>query len=407
MAEDTAAAPVAEEVPATPAPPEVTETAEAAEAPAAPSLAEELASGSIPGPELSKAEAPEIDPDIVSLLEEGDKPIHEVDIKILLEAGVHFGHQTKRWNPKMARYIFGKRNDIHIIDLQKTLKGLNRGIKFLQDIVRKGGKVLFVSTKRQAQEIVARAARNADQFWVTERWLGGMLTNFETIKKRVKHLKHLQKMEDDGILDALGKKEQSKLKKQLARLEKYLGGIAEMKTLPDAIFMMDPRREAIAVKEARKLGIKIVGVVDTNCDPDEIDFVIPGNDDAIRAIKVLANYVGTCLGKVAEERQKVGVKSEDGEGDKPAKKSTRKPAKKAAKKKAPAKKKTAAKKAEPKAKADEPKADAKPKAKAKPKADEKPKAEAKAKAKADAKADEPKAEAKAAEPKAEEPKADA
>ena len=265
---------------------------------------EDEAAARVPAP------APVVDEDVLQRLEDADKPVHHVDIKVLLEAGVHFGHQTKRWNPKMARFIFGKRNDIHIIDLQKTLKGLKRAVKMLSDTVRRGGKVLFVSTKRQAQEIVARAARGCEQHWVTERWLGGMLTNFETIQKRVKHLKHLKKMQEDGILDALGKKEASRLKKQLGKLEKYLCGIEEMKGLPDAIFMIDPRREAIAVTEARKLGIKIAAIVDTNCDPDEIDLVIPGNDDAIRAIKLLTNYVSTCLREVVAERNRVGVRGE-------------------------------------------------------------------------------------------------
>jgi small subunit ribosomal protein S2 len=302
----------------------------------------------IPSHEMEAPAPTVVDPEILQALEDGDKPVHTVDIKLLLEAGVHFGHQTKRWNPKMARYIFGKRNDIHIIDLQKTLKGLRRAVKFLTEVVRRGGKVLFVSTKRQAQEIVARAARKCDQHWVTERWLGGMLTNFETIKKRIKHLKHLKKMQEDGILDALGKKESSRLKKQLARLEKYLGGIEEMKGLPEAIFVVDPRREVIAIKEARKLKIKLVGVVDTNCDPDEIDFVIPGNDDAIRAIKLLTNYISTSLSEAGRERQQAAAKAA-------AEEKARVEAKVEAKAKAPrAKKPAKAEKTEKTAKAEKP-----------------------------------------------------
>ncbi len=335
--------------------------------PAAENAAAEVPAEVVAAPAAEEAKAPqvEVDSNIVSLLEEGDKPVHSVDIKLLLEAGVHFGHQTKRWNPKMSRYIFGKRNDIHIIDLQKTLKGLKRAIAFLQETVKKGGRVLFVSTKRQAQEIVTRAAQRCDQYWVTERWLGGMMTNYETIQKRIKHLKHLQKMEDDGIIDALGKKEASKLRKQLGRLERYLGGIAVMKSIPEAMFVVDPRREAIAIKEARKLGIKIVAIVDTNCNPDEIDYVIPGNDDAIRAIKLITNYVGTCLSAVQKEKERI-VRSdaereaEEGEGSK-----------KPSRKKAPAKKKA---KAKAKPKADKPKAEA---AKAEAPKAEKPKAEAK------------------------------
>lgn len=250
-------------------------------------------------------------------IDEDEEPITEVDIKMLLEAGVHFGHQTKRWNPKMARYIFGRRNDIHVLDLQKTMKGLERSRKFLVDVATRGGKVLFVSTKKQAQEIVQREAARAGMFWVTERWLGGMLTNYETIQKRVKHLRHLEKMKTDGLLDALGKKEASKLRKQMARLEKYLGGIKDMRNLPDAIFLIDPKREAIAVKECRKLKIPLVAIVDTNCDPDEIDYVIPGNDDAIRSIKLISQYIASALSQVKAEKDARKAKADAPEAESP------------------------------------------------------------------------------------------
>lgn len=303
---------------------EDTQTQEVAETQAAPEVQAEAtpeskpeAQAAAPTSDLTPADAPlaepkiEVDEEVLASLEADDEPISEVTIKMLLEAGVHFGHQTKRWNPKMARYIFGKRNDIHIVDLQKTLKGLKRAAKFLNGIAKRGGRVLFVSTKRQAQEIIQNAARRANQYWVTERWLGGMLTNFETIKARVKHLKHLQKMQDDGIIDALGKKEASRRRKELARLEKYLGGIQEMRGLPEALFIVDPRREAIAVKEARKLKIPVVALVDTNCDPDEIDFVVPGNDDAIRSIKLVSNFLATNLAQLEKDRLVKASKSED------------------------------------------------------------------------------------------------
>ncbi len=241
---------------------------------------------------------------------EDDTPLGEVDIKVLLEAGVHFGHQTKKWNPKMGRFIFGKRNDVHILDLQKTLRGLKRARNFLAGAVRDGKKVLFVSTKRQAQEIVQREAKKAGAYWVTERWLGGMLTNFDTIQKRVKHLKSIEKMQEEGELDRRVKKEAAKLRKQLARLDKYLGGIKEMRGLPDVVFVIDPKREHIAIKEARKLSIPIVGLVDTNCDPDEIDYVIPGNDDAIRSIKVVSQYLAQGMAEALAERQQKAAKGD-------------------------------------------------------------------------------------------------
>jgi small subunit ribosomal protein S2 len=210
-----------------------------------------------------------------------------ISMKQLLEAGVHFGHQTRRWNPKMARYIFTERNGIYIIDLQKTVKKVDDAYDFLRQIASEGKSVLFVGTKKQAQDAVKEEAVRAGQFFVNERWLGGMMTNFSTIQKRVWRLKELERMEEDGTFDVLTKKEVLGLRHEMERLEKYLGGIKDMKRLPGALFVVDPRKERIAVAEARKLNIPIVGIVDTNCDPDEIDYVIPGNDDAIRAVRLL------------------------------------------------------------------------------------------------------------------------
>ncbi len=210
-----------------------------------------------------------------------------ISMKQLLEAGVHFGHQTRRWNPKMAKYIFTERNGIYIIDLQKTVRKVDAAYEFIRSVAENGKNVLFVGTKKQAQEAVKEEAIRAGQFFVNERWLGGMLTNFRTIQKRINRLKELEAMAEDGTFDVLTKKEVMQLKHEMARLEKYLGGIKEMKNLPGALFVIDPRKERIAVAEARKLNIPIVAIVDTNCDPDEIDYVIPGNDDAIRAVKLL------------------------------------------------------------------------------------------------------------------------
>jgi small subunit ribosomal protein S2 len=210
-----------------------------------------------------------------------------ISMKQLLEAGVHFGHQTRRWNPKMARYIFTERNGIYIIDLQKTVKKVDDAYNFLREIASEGKSVLFVGTKKQAQDAVKEEALRAGQFYVNERWLGGMMTNYSTIQRRVWRLKELERMEEDGTFDVLTKKEVLGLRHEMERLEKYLGGIKEMKRLPGALFVVDPRKERIAVAEARKLNIPIVGIVDTNCDPDEIDYVIPGNDDAIRAVRLL------------------------------------------------------------------------------------------------------------------------
>ena len=223
-----------------------------------------------------------------------------ISMKQLLEAGVHFGHQTRRWNPKMAKYIFTERNGIYIIDLQKTVRKVDEAYNFLRSIAQEGKSVLFVGTKKQAQESVREEATKAGQFYVNERWLGGMLTNFQTIQKRVRRLKELEQMEENGTFDVLTKKEVQSLRHEMGKLEKYLGGIKEMNKLPCALFVVDPRKERIAVAEARKLNIPIVAIVDTNCDPDEIDYVIPGNDDAIRAVRLLT---GRMADAVAEGRQ--------------------------------------------------------------------------------------------------------
>ena len=210
-----------------------------------------------------------------------------ISMKQLLEAGVHFGHQTRRWNPKMATYIFTERNGIYIIDLQKTVKKVDEAYNFLRSVAEAGETVLFVGTKKQAQEAVKEEAVKADMYYVNERWLGGMMTNFQTIQKRVKRLKELEAMEEDGTFEVLTKKEVLALRHEMEKLQKFLGGIKKMNKLPGALFIVDPRKERIAVAEAKKLGIPIVAIVDTNCDPDEIDYVIPGNDDAIRAVKLL------------------------------------------------------------------------------------------------------------------------
>lgn len=210
-----------------------------------------------------------------------------VSMKKLLEAGVHFGHQTRRWNPKMAPYIYTARNDIYIIDLQKTTRKIDEAYKAIKMIAEKGGKVLFVGTKKQAQEAVKVEALRSGSFYVNTRWLGGTLTNFKTIKRRINRLKEIETMEEDGTFDLLPKKEVIQIKKEADRLEKFLGGIKEMKKMPDAIFVIDPKVERNAVLEARKLGIPVFGIVDTNCDPDDVDFVVPANDDAIRAVKLI------------------------------------------------------------------------------------------------------------------------
>lgn len=210
-----------------------------------------------------------------------------ISMKQLLEAGVHFGHQTRRWNPKMKRYIFTERNGIYIIDLQKTVKKVEEAFNFVKEVAANNGTILFVGTKKQAQDSVKEEAERAGMYFVNQRWLGGTLTNFETIQKRIQRLKQIERMSEDGTFDVLPKKEVVNLNKELDRLEKFLGGIKDMKKVPDAMFIIDPRKERIAIAEAHKLKIPIVAIVDTNCDPDEIDYVIPGNDDAIRAVKLL------------------------------------------------------------------------------------------------------------------------
>ena len=218
-----------------------------------------------------------------------------VSMKQLLEAGVHFGHQTRRWNPKMAPYIFTERNGIYIIDLQKTVKMIEEAYMFVRNVAANGDTVLFVGTKKQAGDSVKEEAQRAGIHYVNARWLGGMLTNFKTIRRRIDRLKQLRQMEEDGTFERLPKKEVIKLNLEIERLEKFLGGIKDMKKLPGALFIVDPRKERIAVAEARKLGIPIVAIVDTNCDPDEIDYVIPGNDDAIRAVKLIAMTVANAV----------------------------------------------------------------------------------------------------------------
>ncbi len=218
-----------------------------------------------------------------------------VTMKELLEAGVHFGHQVKRWNPKMKKYIFGERNGIYIIDLQKTLRGLEDACRFIRETSASGVPILFVGTKKQAQDAIREEAQRAVAFHVNQRWLGGMLTNFSTIKKSIERLKSIEKMKEDGTYDALSKKEVAILEKERSKLEKNLSGIKEMSGLPGAIFVIDPKKERIAIAEARKLSVPVVAVVDTNCDPDEVDYVIPGNDDAIRAIKLIASKMADAV----------------------------------------------------------------------------------------------------------------
>ncbi len=218
-----------------------------------------------------------------------------ISMKQLLEAGVHFGHQTRRWNPKMAPYIFTERNGIYIIDLQRTVKKIEEAYNFVRDLARDGGKILFVGTKKQAQEAVKEEAERCGMFYVNVRWLGGTLTNFQTIRRRIERLKELERMEEEGTFTVLPKKEVARLRGEKEKLERYLGGIKEMKNLPDALFIIDPRKERIAVAEGRRLGIPIVAIVDTNCDPDEVDYVIPGNDDAIRAVRLLTSKMADAV----------------------------------------------------------------------------------------------------------------
>ena len=226
-----------------------------------------------------------------------------VNMKQLLESGVHFGHQTRRWNPKMKPYIFTERNGIYIIDLQQTVKMTDVAYNFVRDLAAKDKTILFVGTKKQAQDTIEKEAKRCDMPYVNQRWLGGMLTNFETIRKRVHRLNEIEKMEEDGLFEALPKKEVSQLTKEHDKLMRFLGGVRHMKRLPDALFVADPRKEDIAVAEANKLGIPVIAIVDTNCDPDLIDYVIPGNDDAIRAVKLLTNTMASAVleGKQGEQ----------------------------------------------------------------------------------------------------------
>ena len=238
-----------------------------------------------------------------------------VSMKQLLEAGVHFGHQTRRWNPKMAAYIYTERNGIYIIDLQKTVKKLEEAYNFVRELGEKGETLLFVGTKKQAQEAIKEEASRVGMYYVNARWLGGMLTNFRTIRSRVERLNQIDKMEQSGQFDVLPKKEVVNLCHEREKLEANLGGIREMKKLPGALFVVDPRKEHIAVTEARILGIPIVGIVDTNCDPDEIDYVIPGNDDAIRAVKLIAGKMADAVleGKQGEQMDEGAAAAEEAE----------------------------------------------------------------------------------------------
>ena len=230
-----------------------------------------------------------------------------VSMKQLLEAGVHFGHQTRRWNPKMAKFIFTERNGIYIIDLSKTVKKVEEAYSFLREVASQGEVILFVGTKKQAQEAIKEEAERCGMFYVNERWLGGMLTNFDTIQKRIQRLKDLEKMEEDGTFDVLPKKEVILLKKEMEKLQKNLGGIKDMTEIPGVLFVVDPKKERIAILEARKLNIPVVGLVDTNCNPEDVDYAIPGNDDAIRAVKLIADVMANAVieGKQGESEETV------------------------------------------------------------------------------------------------------
>ncbi|GHV24060.1 30S ribosomal protein S2 [Clostridia bacterium] len=229
-----------------------------------------------------------------------------VSMKSLLEAGVHFGHQTRRWNPKMAKYIFTERNGIYIIDLQKTSKKISETYEFVKELAGSGKKILFVGTKKQAADSIKEEAEKSGSYYINSRWLGGTLTNFTTIRQRVQRLKQLQKMREDGTFDLLPKKEVLKLNGEISKLERFLGGIIEMKELPGALFVVDPKKEYIAVCEARKLGIPVIALVDTNCDPDLIDYVIPANDDAIRAVKLLCSIIANAIIEANEGESEAG-----------------------------------------------------------------------------------------------------
>jgi len=237
-----------------------------------------------------------------------------ISMKQLLEAGVHFGHQTRRWNPKMKKYIFTERNGIYIIDLQKTVKKIKEAYNFVKEVIQEGNFVLFVGTKKQAQETVKEEADRCSMYYVNQRWLGGMLTNHRTIKKRIDRLKELTRMKEDGTYELLTKKEAKKLEDERIKLEKFLGGIKDMPGLPSAVFIVDPRKEKLAVAEAHKLGIPIIAIVDTNCDPDKINYAIPGNDDAIRAVKLLTSRISQAVIDARHELEKENILDEEAEG---------------------------------------------------------------------------------------------
>ena len=234
-----------------------------------------------------------------------------ISMKQLLEAGVHFGHQTRRWNPKMAQYIFTERNGIYIIDLQKTVRKVDEAYAFVRDIAMEGKSILFVGTKKQAQESIESEAKRCNMFYVNNRWLGGMLTNFKTIQGRIERLKKIEAMSQDGTFDVLPKKEVAKLNKEWEKLEKNLGGIKEMTHIPDAIFVIDPKKERICVAEAHALGITLIGIGDTNCDPEELDYIIPGNDDAIRAVKLLCSKMADAVIEARQGEENVDTSEQD------------------------------------------------------------------------------------------------
>lgn len=238
-----------------------------------------------------------------------------ITMKNLLEAGVHFGHQTRRWNPKMAPYIFTERNGIYIIDLQKTVKKVEEAYRFVKEIVEEGGTVLFVGTKKQGQEAIESEAKRCEMPYVNQRWLGGMLTNYQTIKTRIDRLFELEEMEENGTFDILPKVEVIKLRHEIERLEKFLGGIKNMNGTPDCMFVVDPKKENIAVQEAHKLGIPVVGIVDTNCDPEQLDFPIPGNDDAIRAVKLIAETIANAVIEAKQGEQYSAPETEDDDSE--------------------------------------------------------------------------------------------
>jgi small subunit ribosomal protein S2 len=240
-------------------------------------------------------QAEEKPPDFGEQKPNGGKDMSVISMKQLLEAGVHFGHQTRRWNPKMAPYIYTERNGIYIIDLQKSVGKVDEAYKAIADIAAEGGTILFVGTKKQAQDAIKTEAERCGMYYVNERWLGGMLTNFKTIQSRINRLKEIENMAEDGTFDVLPKKEVIALKKEWEKLEKNLGGIKEMKRVPDAIFIVDPKKERICVQEAHTLGIPLIGIADTNCDPEELDYVIPGNDDAIRAVKLIVSKMADAV----------------------------------------------------------------------------------------------------------------